>query len=132
MTESTQALVATAVRELIGAHTQAQDAGRADDIVELYTPDGVLEVPGFGEIAGHDALRKAFLGWAPTQPQRHLVANTLITSATEEQATATSDVAFFQRGESGWSVQVLGRYEDILRFHGGAWRFHKRTTTYQA
>ncbi|RYE37412.1 MAG: nuclear transport factor 2 family protein, partial [Hyphomicrobiales bacterium] len=64
--------------------------------------------------------------------QRHLVANTLITSATEEQATATSDVAFFQRGESGWSVQVLGRYEDTLRLHGGAWRFHKRTTTYQA
>ncbi|MFE1962163.1 nuclear transport factor 2 family protein [Streptomyces sp. NPDC059479] len=132
MSESTEAGVAAGVRAAIGAHTQAQDAGRTDDVVALYTPDGILEVPGLGPVAGHDALREAFKGWAPTQPQLHLVANTTVVSSTEDEATAVSDVAFLQRGESGWAVQVVGRYDDTLRRHDGAWRFQRRITTYQA
>lgn len=130
MSESTQASVAASVRDVIGAHTQAQDAGQTDETVALYAPDAVLEIPGFDPITGHDALREAFKGWAPTQPQKHLVANTVITSWTEDEATAVSDVAFFQHGESGWAVQVVGRYEDTLRQYDGTWLIHHRTTTY--
>jgi uncharacterized protein (TIGR02246 family) len=132
MSESTEAWVAAGVRAVIGAHTQAQDAGRTDDIVALYTPDGVLELPGMDPVEGHDALRETFKGWAPTQPQLHLVSNTAITSWTRDEATAVSDVAFVQRGESGWAVQVVGRYEDTLRRHEGAWRLQHRSTTFQA
>jgi len=132
LSESTEAWVAAGVRAVIGAHTQAQDAGRTDDVVALYTPDGVLDVPGFGQIEGHDALREAFKGWAPTQPQLHLVTNTVITSSAEGEATAVSDVVFLQRGESGWAPQVVGRYDDTLRRQDGAWRFQRRITTYQA
>lgn len=124
--------VAAAVRAAIGAHTQAQDAGRTDDIVALYTPDGVLEVPGIDPIEGHDALRAAFQGWSPTTPQLHLVGNTVVTSSHEDVATAVSDVAFFQRGDSGWAIRVVGRYEDAFRRQDGVWRFHHRKTTYQA
>ncbi|MFF2852845.1 nuclear transport factor 2 family protein [Streptomyces sp. NPDC058001] len=132
MSGSTQAWVAAGVRAAIGAHTQAQDAGLTDDVVALYTPDGVLQVPGIDPVAGHDALRDAFKGWAPARPQLHLVTNTVITSWTEDEATAVSDVAFLQRGESGWGVQVVGRYDDTLRRHDTAWRFQRRVTTYQA
>lgn len=132
MSESTQAWVAAGVRAVIGAHTQAQDAGRTDDIVALYTPDGVLELPGMDPIAGHDALREIFKGWAPTKPQLHLVSNTVITSWTADEATAESDTVFLQRGESGWAVGVVGHYVDTLRRHDGAWRLHHRKTTYQA
>jgi uncharacterized protein (TIGR02246 family) len=132
MSESTAAWVAAGVRAVIGAHTQAQDAGRTDDVVALYTPDGALELPGMDPIEGHDALREAFKGWAPTQPQLHLVTNTVITSSTEDEATAASDVAFLQRGESGWAVQVVGHYDDTLRLHDGTWLLHRRSTTYQA
>ncbi|MFJ6572199.1 nuclear transport factor 2 family protein [Streptomyces sp. NPDC091292] len=132
MSGSTQAWVAAGVRAAIGAHTQAQDAGRTDDVVALYTPDGVLQVPGIDPVEGHDALRDAFKGWAPARPQLHLVTNTVITSWTEDEATAVSDVAFLQRGESGWAVQVVGRYDDTLRRHDTTWRFQRRTTTYQA
>src|SRR3546814_2606084 len=62
-----EASVATGVRAAIGAHTQAQDAGSTDDVVALYTKDGVLELPGADPIEGHDAIRAAFQGWAPTQ-----------------------------------------------------------------
>ena len=132
MSDSQNSSAAAQVRVLIGAHTQAQDAGRTEEIVDLYTVDGVLDVPGFGQITGRDALRAAFEGWVPTTPQRHLVANTLITVDSDDEATASSDVAFFQRGESGWAVQVLGKYEDTLRLQDGRWLFAKRATTYQA
>ncbi|MFD5761230.1 nuclear transport factor 2 family protein [Streptomyces sp. NPDC127044] len=110
---------------------QAQDAGRTDDVVALYTPDAVLELPGMDPIEGHDALRDAFKSWAPTQPQLHLVTNTVVTSRTEDEATAASDVAFLQRGESGWAVQLVGHYEDTLHRRDGAWRLHRRSTTFQ-
>jgi uncharacterized protein (TIGR02246 family) len=132
LSESTQAWVTAAVRAVIGAHTQAQDAGRTDDVVALYAPDGVLEVPGMEPITGHDALREAFKGWAPTLPQQHLVGNTVVTSTAEDEATAVSDVVFFLRGESGWAPQVVGRYEDALRRTDGVWLLQRRVTTYQA
>ena len=132
MSEATEAWVAAGVRAVLGAHTQAQDAGRTDDIVALYTSDGVVEMPGTDPIEGHDALRAAYKGWEPTKPQLHLVANTVITSWTENEATAVSDVAFLQRGESGWAVQVVARYDDTLRHQDGEWRLSRRKTTFQA
>jgi uncharacterized protein (TIGR02246 family) len=132
MSESTQAWVVAGVRAVLGAHTQAQDAGRTDDVVALYTPDGVLEVPGMGLIEGHDALREAFKGWAPTQPQLHLVTNTVVTSSAEDEARALSDVVFLSRGEAGWAVGVVGHYDDTLRRQDGTWLLQRRKTTYQA
>jgi ketosteroid isomerase-like protein len=131
MTESAAALVAAGVRAVLGAHTQAQDAGRTDDIIALYTPDAVLEMPGADLVEGHDALRAAFKSWEPTRPQLHLVANTVVTLQTEDEATAASDVAFLQRGESGWAVQLIGHYDDTLHRHGGAWLLRRRRTTFQ-
>lgn len=131
MSRSTQAWVTAGVRAVLGTHAQAQDAGRTDDVVSLYTPDAVLEIPGMDPIEGHDALRDAFKGWAPTQPQLHLVSNTAVTSWSEDEATAVSDVAFLQRGESGWAVQVVGHYDDTLRHQDGEWLLHRRRTTYQ-
>ncbi|MFE9924498.1 nuclear transport factor 2 family protein [Streptomyces sp. NPDC005774] len=131
MSESTAAWVAAGVRGVLGEHTRAQDSGRTDDVVALYAPDAVLELPGMDPIEGHDALRKAFNSWAPAQPQLHLVTNTVITSSGEDEATASSDVAFLQRGDSGWAVQLVGHYEDTLRRQEGAWRLHRRSTTFQ-
>jgi uncharacterized protein (TIGR02246 family) len=132
MSESTQAWVAAGVRAVIGAHTQAQDAGRTDDIVALYAPDGILELPGMDPVRGRDALREAFKGWAPTQPQLHLVGNTVVTVSGPDEATASSDVVFHVRGETGWAPQVVGRYEDTLRHVDGTWLIQRRVSTFQA
>ncbi|MDV9174167.1 nuclear transport factor 2 family protein [Streptomyces sp. W16] len=132
MSESTQAWVVAGVRAVLGAHTQAQDAGRTDDLVALYTPDGVLELPGMDPVEGHDAIHSAFKGWEPTRPQLHLVTNTVVTSTGEDEARALSDVAFLQRGETGWAIGVVGHYDDTLRRQDGSWLLHRRKTTYQA
>jgi len=132
MSEPTKASVAAAVRDVLGRHTQAQDAGRTEKVVELYTSDAVLEMPGADPVEGYEALRNAFSGWAPTQPQLHLVTNTVVTAKSPDEARATSDVAFLQRGETGWAVQVVGHYDDTLRLESGEWRLSRRATTYQA
>uniref|UniRef100_A0AAU3H2U8 Nuclear transport factor 2 family protein n=1 Tax=Streptomyces sp. NBC_01401 TaxID=2903854 RepID=A0AAU3H2U8_9ACTN len=132
MSETLYAEVVAGVRATIGAHTQAQDAGRTDEVAELYTSDAVLEVPGAAPVEGRDAIRAAFKGWEPTRPQLHLVSNTVVTRVGPDEATAVSDVVFLQQGESGWGVQITGRYADTLHLRDGAWQFLCRTTTYQA
>ncbi|MEV0742608.1 nuclear transport factor 2 family protein [Streptomyces sp. NPDC050549] len=132
MSESTQAWVVAGVRAVLGAHTQAQDAGRTDDLVALYTPDAVLEIPGMDPVQGRDAIHAAFKGWEPVQPQLHLVTNTVVTSTGEDEARALSDVVFLQRGETGWAIGVVGHYDDTLHRQDGTWLLHRRKTTYQA
>ncbi|WP_060887897.1 nuclear transport factor 2 family protein [Streptomyces caniscabiei] len=126
----TEASVAAAVQAAIGAYAQALDAGRTDDIADLFVPDGVAEIVGMATFEGRDAIREGYAAFVPAQPQLHLVANTVVTSYTEEEATAVSDLAFVGRGESGWAVQLVGRYDDTLRRHEGTWKFQRRVTTF--
>lgn len=124
-----EADIRAAVQAVIAAYAQALDAGRVDDLVDLFTPDGVSEIVGTGTFEGREAIRAAYSGFNPTRPQLHLVSNTVITAWTQNEATAISDLAFFQRASSGWVIRIVGRYHDTLRPHAGAWRFHRRVTT---
>jgi uncharacterized protein (TIGR02246 family) len=130
MTTTIDASVAAAVQTAIAAYAQALDAGRTDDIADLYTPDGVAEIVGMAKFEGREAIRQGFAGFTPQQPQLHLIANTVVTSATEDEATATSNLAFFARGDAGWTVQMVGHYDDVLRRQDGEWRFRQRVTTF--
>jgi SnoaL-like domain len=119
--------VVEGVRAAMAAYAQALDDGRTEDIVTTFCADGVVEIPGSGTHEGHDAIRKAYAGLKPRVPQRHVVVNTLVTDWNEHEASAVSDLLFLQKGESGWAIQLVGRYEDTLVHQDGAWRFRKRT-----
>jgi ketosteroid isomerase-like protein len=119
-------VVAEGVRATIAAYTHALDDGRTDDVVATFCTDGVCAIPGMGTHEGHDALRAAYARWAPRRPQRHLVVNTHVHEWTDAEAKATSDVVFLLLGDDGWSVQLVGRYHDVLRREGGTWRFARR------
>jgi len=118
------------VRAAIAAYTHALDDGRTDDIIATFCPDGVCDIPGMGTHVGHDALREAYTRWKPTRPQRHLVDNTLVTDWNDHEAKATSDVVFLLQGDSGWAIQVVGRYHDTLHHDDGTWRFHQRVAEF--
>lgn len=118
--------MAEQIRTALASLAQAQDDGRTDDLVTLYTRDAVVEVPGLGAFEGTEALREAFTGWKPIQPQRHIVGNTIVTDWDEQYARALSDVVFIQRGESGWSVQVVAKYDDTFRNEDGIWLLCRR------
>ena len=122
--------VVEGIRATLAAYTQALDDGRTDDIVATFCPDGVCDIPGLGTYEGHDALRSAFDGWKPRQPQRHLVLNTLVCDWNDHEAHAVSDVLFILLGGSGWTIELVGRYHDTLHHAGGAWRFHRRVAEF--
>jgi SnoaL-like domain len=129
-TNTTFADVAEGVRAAIAAYTLAIDDGRTDDVVATFCPDGVVDIPGLGTHTGHDALREAFARVEPKQPQRHLVLNTLVTEWNDHDASAISDVVVLLKGDSGWAVLLVGRYEDTLHQSDGTWRFHRRAATF--
>lgn len=124
--------VVEGVRAALAAYTHALDDGRADDVVATFCPDGTIEIPGMGTHSGTDALRAAYTKWKPRAPQRHLVVNTHVTDWSDTGATAVSDIVFLLMGDAGWSVQVVGRYHDVLHNDAGTWRFHHRRAEFVA
>jgi hypothetical protein len=127
----TRADVAEGVRSAIAVYTHALDDGRTDDVVDTFCPDGGVEIPGMGTHRGRQALHDAYSRWEPKRPQRHLVLNTVVDEWSDTEATAVSDVVFLLLGESGWSIQLVGRYHDTLHHDGdGTWRFHHRAATF--
>ena len=129
-TMTTYAEVVEGVRATVAAYTQALDDGRTDDVVATFCPDGGCEIPGLGTHEGHDALRAAYSKWKPARPQRHLVVNTLITDWNDNEASAISDVIFVLQGDSGWAIELVGRYQDTLHRDGDSWRFHRRAAEF--
>jgi len=127
---TTYAEVVEGVRAAMAAYAQALDDGRTDDVVATFCPDGVADIPGFGTFEGHAALHEAYSGWRPKRPQRHVVLNTLVTDWSDDRATASSDLLFVLRGDSGWTIQLVARYEDTLHRDGATWRFHHRAATF--
>ncbi|HTR68865.1 MAG TPA: nuclear transport factor 2 family protein [Mycobacteriales bacterium] len=130
MSETRFADVAEGVRATIAAYTQALDDGRTDDVVATFCSDGGCDIPGLGALEGHDALRAAYAALEPQIPQRHLVLNTHVTDWDGHSASASSDVVFLLRTDTGWQVFLVGRYQDTLHFDGGAWRFHHRAAEF--
>jgi hypothetical protein len=129
-TTTSYAEVDAGVRAAIAAYTQALDDGRTDDIVATFCPDGGCDIPGMGRHEGHDALREAYAGLKPRRPQRHVVVNTLVTDWNDEEAHAISDVIFLLQGDSGWAIQLVGRYHDTLHHDDRTWRFHHRAAEF--
>ena len=119
-----------AISQTIAAYTQALDDGRVDDLVATFCKDGSIDIPFIGAHQGHDALREIYGKLKPQVPQRHLVVNTLVLEANEHEARAMSDIVFLLRGESGWGVQLVGRYTDTLHHTDSGWRFHHRAAEF--
>jgi 3-phenylpropionate/cinnamic acid dioxygenase small subunit len=127
---TTYADVVAGVCAAIAAYAQALDDGRVDDVVATFCADGSCDIPGLGAHAGRDALRLAFETVKPRAPQRHVVVNTHVTEWDEHNAKATSDLIFLLKGDAGWTVQLVGRYDDTLRNDDGTWRFARRVAEF--
>lgn len=123
--------VVVGVQATIASYARALDAGHTEDIVALFTPDAVVEITGQVTFEGHQAIRETYASWMPTAPQRHVVANVVVTSWTDDHATAVGDLVFLLRGDAGWVVDLVGRYEDALRKVNGRWLFEKRILSSQ-
>ena len=116
------------VRHTIAAYCHALDDGRVDDLIQLFTSDGRSTLPGREVVTGHDALRELYRTLVSSTPQRHLVFNTVVTHRDKGRAFAISDLMFLTKSDSGWTVSLVGKYEDLLvRDESLQWRFEQRS-----
>jgi len=121
-----------AIRDLVARYSVAGDRGRFDDLIALFTDDGLLELPEGRSARGRDAIRAflsdtgARLREATTRPViRHHVTTHQIDVASASEATGTA--YFFvvtERGPDHW-----GRYRDRYACVDGTWRFAHRKVT---
>jgi hypothetical protein len=127
----TYAEAAAGIEAVTAAYTQALDAERPADVVALFTGDGVFEIPGWNVRAeGKDALLEAFKGFAAQRPRRHIIANSLVTSWSDAEATVSNDLLVVEKTDAGWAITMVGRYDDTLRHANGTWLFTRRTLAF--
>jgi SnoaL-like domain len=56
------------IRDTIARYAHCVDGGRFDDLVALFSPDGILEVEGEPAHRGRDAIRASSPAPAATSP----------------------------------------------------------------
>jgi hypothetical protein len=113
------------IRDTLAHYNWSGDAGRAEDLTEAFTEDGVLQVRGGEAHRGRPAIRD-FIGGvagrasaAPSVPRlvRHLLTNTRFTALSAGEATVAS--YFTVVTEIG--LDHSGRYRDTLVPVGDRW-----------
>jgi uncharacterized protein (TIGR02246 family) len=115
------------IRDTVARYNHAGDAGRFEDMVGCFAPDGELTVVGGATHHGRDALRTFFAAVGDTAPGfthlRHCVTNLLIDVDDAQHASAAS---YFQVitdiGLDHW-----GRYRDRLVPVGDRWLLAARS-----
>jgi ketosteroid isomerase-like protein len=116
-----------AIRDLVARYNAQGDAGRFDEMLQLFAADAVLEIGGERH-AGSESIRTLFEGAAtrtraePGSYVRHFTATHQIDLLTREHATGR---CYFQvltpAGLDHW-----GRYVDVYRSTQGVWQFAQR------
>ena len=114
------------IRDTIARYAHCVDGGRFAELVQLFAPDGVLEVEGEPPHRGRDAIRAYVTGTGRdlvadtgTPRIRHHVSNVLIEMRGPDRARARCYfLAVTDRGVDHW-----GRYHDDLVRADDGWRF---------
>lgn len=122
-----------AIRDTLARYCHLVDAGRIDELLELFADDAVLEAGDLPPAHGRAAIREVFLGTgrrlvaATGKPLiRHHLSNVAIEMEGPEAAAAVSYfLALTERGVDHW-----GRYRDRLVRRGTRWVLqHRRVRT---
>jgi len=118
------------IRDTLARYAHCADSGRFEELVSLFTPDGVLEVDGHPARQGRDAILE-FLGRTRTslgatleRPYiRHHISSLVVDVEGPAIARAASYfLAITQQGPDHW-----GRYRDRLVVDDGRWLLaHRR------
>ena len=129
MDEREIAGIEAACRRLSIAFAVHVDRGRADDVVALFTPDGVFEraglrLNGAAEIAAFLAKRPA------TRITRHVCSNILIEPVDSTHARGIAYFTLFEgEGETPATMQLpltVGEYRDDYVRTTNGWRIRHR------
>ena len=112
------------IRDTLALYNWSGDAGRIDDLLQSFCPDGELEVRGTATATGRAAIAE-FLGGVAAPPAatavkrivRHTLTNIRFTEVTTERAQVSSYFTVFT--EIG--LDHYGRYRDVFVPVDDAW-----------
>ena len=124
-----------AIRDLVARYNAGADGGRFDEVVALFAPDAVMEVPtetfnGRDEIDGlFRRTRERVLGSVDPGERQHMRHFTATLQIDVEGPDAARSRCYYQvlmaHGLDHW-----GRYIDRYRKVDGVWLFaHRKVTT---
>jgi hypothetical protein len=117
------------IRDIVARYNSNGDSGRVGEMLELFAPDAILEVPGLGPLAGADTIREFFAGVASGKDNsfelkllHHHTATHQIDIIDAQSATGRCYFAVYtQVGLDHW-----GRYVDEYRCVDQQWKFQRR------
>ena len=120
------------IRDLAARYNANGDAGRIDQVLELFAEDAVLEIAREQTCRGHDEIRAFFDsvvrgdgGRKKARVLRHFTATHQIDLVDEGEARGRCYFAVLtEAGLDHW-----GRYKDLYRCIDGHWQFQERTVT---
>jgi hypothetical protein len=112
------------IRDTLALYNWSGDAGRIEDLIQSFCPEGELEVRDTATATGRIAIAE-FLGGVTAPPVnsgvkrivRHTLTNIRFTELTQERAQVSSYFTVFT--EIG--LDHYGRYRDVFAPVGDAW-----------
>ncbi|WP_461170278.1 nuclear transport factor 2 family protein [Arthrobacter sp. Z1-15] len=119
------------IRRLTHEYVSALDGGRPDDLVALFTEDGIWDGTGWGipVIQGSAALREFFESTMSSNLGTcHLVLNHII-DVEGDAAECTAYFHAFGRRLDGSLQDSLGLYSDVFARTAGGWKFARRSVS---
>jgi hypothetical protein len=136
MEESRRMAIERACERLVIAYTHLVDSGEAERVVDLFTPEGVCELPA-ARLCGHDELRAFFRTREQSRAlvTRHVCTNVAIDVVDEHSATGRAYLTLYRHrredaqatGPAPLEAPVfIGEYQDRFVEHEGSFRFAER------
>ena len=127
MTDTEHAAAIHACEALCKIYGPHADAGEADALADLYTPDGVFDRLG-QRIVGRDAIRQVIAGRPAGVWTKHRCSNVRIEIAPDGcSATGRTDLDM-ERGQQGVDKvdHIRAEYSDEFVLTAEGWRFRTR------
>ncbi|MBN8929492.1 MAG: hypothetical protein BGO51_20745 [Rhodospirillales bacterium 69-11] len=116
-----------AIRELLAIYCFHLDAGRFEEMAQLFTADGVWET-AFGSGHGHAGIveqARSIAGTGPRPRRVHQTTNIVI-SLQGDRAEVQSNWTLVQNTPEGPAIGSGGAYFDVVVRQGGRWLFQHR------
>ena len=111
------------------------DHGEGEGVVELFTPDGVLQMGDEAPVVGHEALMAYYAARPKTRIPRHVSTNLRLTYVDADHVEAVRDLTYYHADTADgpgpyFAIPAVVEYrESVVRGSDGRWRYASRKVT---
>lgn len=108
------------------------DHGEAEGVVELFTPDGVLQMGDEAPVAGHEALKAYYAARPKTRITRHVSTNLRLSYLDADHVEAIRELTYYHADTAAgpgpyFAIPAVVEYrESLVRGSDGRWRYASR------